>query len=97
MKRWVCLALVVAMMSTSLGCFSMRHTVGSGPSTGVKTKERQWYALWGLVRLGREDSKDMAGSTENYRVTTKHGVFDIVINLFTGIVSVCSRTIVVER
>ncbi|MHC4591444.1 MAG: Bor/Iss family lipoprotein [Planctomycetota bacterium] len=97
MKRWVSLVLVVAMMSMSLGCYSLRHTVGSGPTTGVEVSGRQWYLLWGLVPLGREDSKDLAGDAKDYRVTTRQGFSDILINIFTGLVTVYSRSVIVEK
>ena len=97
MKRWVCVLLAVAMLSLSTGCYVMKHTVGTGPSTGTTSTDRQWFILWGLVPLGRADSAAVAGGTKNYRVTTKQGVWDIVLNLFTGLITIHSRTIIVER
>jgi hypothetical protein len=97
MKRVVCLVLVLALAWGSLGCYTMKHTVGTGPQTGVKSSDRQWFILFGLVPLGRTDSKDVAGGSENYRVTTKFGVVDILLNIFTGLLTIESRTIIVER
>ena len=97
MKRWICTVLVVAMMSMSLGCYTMKHTVGSGPQTGVTLTDRQWYLLFGLVPLGRVDSHDMAGEAQNYQVTTKLAVSDMFMNIFTMLVTIQSRKVIVEK
>ena len=74
----------------------MKHTVGTGPQTGSEVSSRQWFFLFGLIPMGRQDSQDIAGAATNYRVTTKQGVVDIILNLFTAIVTIQSRTIIVE-
>lgn len=97
MKRVMCLVLVLALAWGSLGCYTMKHTIGTGPQTGVESSDRQWYILWGLVPLGRVDGGDIAGGAQNYRITTKIGVVDIVLNIFTGLFSIYSQTVIVER
>lgn len=96
-KRLVSLVLVFTLLLGASGCYSLTHTVGAGPQTGVKISERQWYILWGLVPLGTKDSGRIAGGAENYRVTTKIGVTDIILNIFTGLVSIYSQTITVQK
>jgi hypothetical protein len=96
-KRLVSLVLVFVLLLGASGCYSLTHTVGSGPQTGVKLSERQWYILWGLVPLGTKDSATLAGNAADYRVTTKYSVTDIILNIFTGLVTIHSRTISVQK
>ena len=58
---------------------------------------RQWYILWGLVPLNDVDTTELAGGSVNYEIDTEQGFLDIVINIFTGIVTVNSRTVTVTR
>jgi hypothetical protein len=39
----------------------------------------------------------MAGSAKNYTIKTEQSVLDVVINLFTSIVTVNSRTVTVTK
>lgn len=103
MKQNICLKitallLILIMVSTSLSsCMTNRHTVGSGAQTGVVEKSRQWYALWGLVKLGDSDTKNMVGDSTDYKVETYYGVADWFINFFLGWLSIKSRTIKVTK
>ena len=74
-----------------------RHTVGNGVQTGAVEKSRQWYALWGLVKLGDRDTKTMVGDATDYKIETYYGVGDWFINFFLGWLSIGSRTIKVTR
>ncbi len=87
--------LTVAPLSS---CMTNHHTIGNGSQTGVVKKERQWYALWGLVELGDKDTKTMVepGQTD-YEIETYFGFGDYLINIFLGWLTLSSRTIKVEK
>lgn len=90
------LLLVIAGMSFS-SCMTNRHTIGNGSQTGVVEKTRQWYALWGLVKLGDSDTNKMVGDTTDYKIETYYGGVDWLINFFLGAFSIQSRTVKVTK
>jgi hypothetical protein len=81
-----------------IGCATIK--VGGNaqlaPSKDVGSKigeKRYWYVLWGLVPLGDNSTDNYIPTTANkVRVETKQTVLDFVFNLFTGIVTIVSRT-----
>lgn len=92
----ILLAFTMALILTS--CFAVEHTVGSGAQGSETTSKTQWYAVWGLVPIGKEaDSKQMAGGAENYTITTKHTFVDQLISVFTGIVTINRQTVEVKK
>ena len=96
--RITALLLVLVMVSMSLSsCMTNRHTIGKGSQTGVVEKSRQWYALWGLVKLGESDTNKMVGDTTDYKIETYYGGVDWLINFFLGVFSIQSRTIKVTK
>jgi hypothetical protein len=78
-------------------CYTLTHTVGSGGGTGQVVEKRAWYILYGLVPLNTVESKEMAGDASNYTVTTGHTVVDVLLNIVTGIVTVGSQTVKVQK
>lgn len=96
--RITALSLIVLMAGISVtSCMTNRHTVGKGAQTGIVEKSRQWYALWGAVKLGDSDTKIMAGDAADYKIETYYGVIDWLINFFLGPFSIASRTIKVTK
>lgn len=93
--RFVTIMLVAAFMLAS--CSKHIHKVGSGSQGKGQVEERQWFALWGLVPLNDVDTNQMAGSETNYVIETKQSGLDIVMNIFTGSVSIYSRTVTVKK
>lgn len=93
----ILVVIVLALSVVFSGCYTMNHVVGEGPKTGVKEAVRQWYVLWGLVPLGNVNSHEMAKGAKDYTVKTEMGPIDVVINIFTGIVSVYSMTVEVSK
>lgn len=88
------LATVVILFSS---CYTLTHTVGSGGSGGEKIEKRAWYILWGLVPLNTVESKALAGNATNYTVTSSHTALDVLINIVTGIVTIGSQTVTVQK
>ena len=79
------------------GCYTMQHTVGTGPTTGETSHERVWYALWGLIPLHEVDGGKLAHGAGNYSIETSFTPLDIVIGIFTGLVSIQPQTVTVMR
>lgn len=96
MKKYVALLLLVLLVFM-IGCEAHMHKVGVGSKTGDATQARQWYALWGLVPLNQVDSQALAGGAADYDIKTEKSVLDIVLNIFTGMITVYSRTVTVVK
>ena len=78
------------------GCFSLTHVVGEGAQGRHVEKQRQWYALWGLVRLNTVDSHELSGGAIDYTVHSKKTPLDALISLGLSPFSVQVQTVVVE-
>ena len=91
------LTAAVLFLLLVCGCSAHHHTVGAGATGDDSVSARQWYILWGLVPLNDVDTTELAGGSVNYEIDTEQGFLDIVINIFTGIVTVNSRTVTVTR
>ena len=91
------LALVCGSMLLTPACYTIHHTVGKGAQGGAESEKRQWYILFGLVPMGEINSKTLAHDATDYTVTTQWSIVDILLNIFTGFVTITSRTITVER
>lgn len=96
LKRMVVFCLI-AMLITLLGCAAHIHKIGSGPQGDEVVKQRQWYVLWGLVPINEVDTAEMAGGAANYQIQTEMSPTDVLINIFTSVVSVSSRTVTVAK
>jgi hypothetical protein len=97
MKKIVSLAGITVLALAISGCFTLTHEVGRGAQGGSETSKRQWYALWGLVPLGETDSQDMANGATDYTVKSEQNITDIILNIFTGIVTINSMTVTVTK
>lgn len=86
--------LTVALLS---GCAQHIHKIGSGPAGAEIVEQRQWYILWGLVPLNTAESAVMAAGATNYEIKTAITPLDFVLNIFTGWVTVYSRTVTVTK
>lgn len=91
-------ALVAALLLP--GCFTFHHTVGKGPanpSAPVVVEQTRWFALYGIVPFSELDSSKLAGTSKDYRVTTKFTFVDCVITAFTSLVTLYRQTVIVEK
>lgn len=95
-KRWLALGLAL-LLFTAPGCFTFDHQVGGGASGKEKVAERQWFALWGLVRVNHVDAKTLAGGASDYTVRTQWAPLDVVINIFTSLITFYSQTVTVTK
>ena len=96
--RITALLLILTLFCMSMtGCMTNLHTVGRGAQTGKVETSRQWYALWGLIKLGDKDTKHMVGGAADYKIETYYGAVDMLINMVLGGFSIGSRTIKVTK
>ena len=89
--------LMLAVMMFMVGCAAHTHVVGNGAQGNEVTQQRQWYVLFGLVPINNVDTEQMAAGTADYTIKTEQSALDVIINIFTGMVSVCSRTVTVTE
>lgn len=97
MRRLISLFVLGAFLMVLAGCTMHTHMIGNGAQGSVKVEQRQWYVLWGLVPINEVDSKAMAAGAQDYTIKTEQSVLDVVINIFTGWVTVYSRTVTVTK
>ena len=96
-KKLISMMLVLSMCVILAGCFTINHKVGNGAQGAAKVEQRQWYVLWGLVPITEVDSQAMAAGAKDYTITTSFTPLDIIIGIFTGIVTVQPRTVTVTK
>ena len=95
MMKNLVLAIVITFLFSS--CYTTLNVAGTGASKSTVVEKKQWYALWGLVRLNRVDPKKMAGDAANYTVKTEFTFKDFCANIFNSIVSLESKTVTVIK
>ena len=96
-RKILSLLIVMIFVFVIISCSAHRHIIGNGSQTGEEISSRQWYVLWGIVPLGDVDTKAIAGDATDYEIVTKQSVVDFIIGMFTGIVTVGCRTVVVKK
>lgn len=96
MKKIFAITLMIVMLGL-VACSSHTHIIGDGAQGTEKVQERQWYILWGLVPINEVDSKAMAAGATNYTIETEACAVDVIIGMFTSIVTVNSRTVTVTK
>ena len=88
----LCLLLLAA-------CSTHTHVIGNGPSSGVVEEARQWYALFGLVKLNKVDTGAMVGDATDYQIEDGAFLMDILIGGLAGSIlpSVSCRSVKVTK
>ena len=100
MLRKFSAAVLILGLLFVIGCSTHVHKVGNGAQGNDRNdmiEARQWYVLFGLVPISEVDTNAMAGEATDYEITTELTAIDIIIGLFTGVVSVSSRTVTVQK
>lgn len=91
------MAFVTVGLNT--GCYTQEFQVGSGGTTGESQEFRQWFALWGLLPITdvQDDVESYYAGASDFTVTTQFTPLDILIGIFTGIVTIQPKTVTVTR
>ena len=96
MKKVIALALIASLVIVMVGCAAHIHKVGNGAQGNTMTEQRQWYILWGLVPLNDVKTSDMT-SAADYSIKTEQSALDVIMNIFTSVITVYSRTVTVTE
>jgi hypothetical protein len=96
LKKFSAIVLILGVLLL-MGCAAHVHKVGNGAQGNDMMIARQWYVLYGLVPINEVDTNAMAGAATDYEIMTQHTGLDVIINIFTGAVSVTSRSVVVRK
>ncbi|MFH1421915.1 MAG: hypothetical protein ABIH42_04285 [Planctomycetota bacterium] len=91
------ISLLIVIVILISGCMAMNHKIGKGQQNNETLSARQWYALWGFVKVGEVNTSEMAGGVTNYEIKTYISTFDFFVNILTGYLSFYSRTIEVTK
>ncbi|HLU38434.1 MAG TPA: hypothetical protein VK081_03560 [Planctomycetota bacterium] len=94
MKRLVRICLALLLLCPS-ACLAHEHRVGVGPLGTGSAVARQYYLLFGLVRLNEVDSQRLALDRTSFAVRTSFSFWDFVLAPVLLPLTICSRTVVV--
>ena len=97
MKKIIALLTLFALIIVIAGCSAHIHKIGAGAQGNAVIEARQWYVLWGLIPINTVDTNAMAGGATDYEIKTENSALDIIINIFTGYITVVSRTVTVTK
>ncbi len=98
--RVIAMALVACvLLTTATGCFTQSVPFGSGGTGASEQEFNQWFVLWGLVPITEieEDVTAAIGGTTDYTLTSEFTPIDCVINIFTSVVTVYRKSMIVEK
>lgn len=95
--KTVGVVFMLAVLMFMVGCAAHTHVVGNGAQGYDKIQQRQWYILWGLVPLNTVETEVMAAGANDYTIKTEQSALDVIMNMFTVIVTVRSRTVTVTQ
>ncbi len=106
MKRIIAILLLVVFCFSMISCTSVKIATDKGkyafvmPEKGgvVKTTRTKmvWYALWGLLPITDNSTKDLIKAKEKVVVTTVMGPLDVLISMLLGIATIQTRTVEVQ-
>jgi hypothetical protein len=96
LRKFSAAVLIVGILFV-IGCATHVHKVGNGAQGNDMMEARQWYVLFGLVPINEVNTNAMAGAATDYEIRTVQTALDVIINIFTGVISVNSRTVIVRK
>ena len=96
LRKFSAIVLILGVL-LFIGCAAHVHKVGNGAQGNDMMMARQWYVLFGLVPINEVDTNAMAGTATDYEIMTQYTGLDVIINIFTGVISVNSRTVIVRK
>ena len=84
MKNKVITIMISMWLLLLTACSTHTHVVGNGPSTGITESKRQYYVLFGLVKLNSVDTNAMIGDATDFQIESKYGFVDYLIAGLAG-------------
>ena len=74
-----------------------------GQRTHFSEEKWIWYALWGLVPISDNDieksliePRTAGGAVQNLSIKSELGAMNVLANIFTCLLTICSKTVTVE-
>ena len=74
-----------------------------GQRTHFSEEKWIWYALWGLVPISDNDieksliePRTAGGALQNLSIKSELGAMNFLTNIFTCLITICSKTVTVE-
>jgi hypothetical protein len=97
-QRCIALSLIIAFTTCATGCITIQvggnAQLAASSEEGTKVAQKRcWFVLFGLIPLGDNSIDDAIPATvQKVRVETKWTFTDIVMNIFTELVTIVSFT-----
>ncbi|MDO8349222.1 MAG: hypothetical protein Q7T30_03225 [Planctomycetota bacterium] len=85
---------LVALLGS--GCMVHSHNVGLGATGTGEQVARQYYWLFGFVRINEVDAQRLAPELTSYTIETKYGFVDWLLAPLLLPLTATSRTVVVR-
>jgi hypothetical protein len=89
-------ACALGLLLSSSSCFVHEHRFGVGAVGVGSSSARQYYLLFGLVRLNDVDAQRLAAGKTSYAVRTSFTWWDFVLAPFLLPVTMSSRSVTVQ-
>ncbi len=83
LKKFTLITILFIGINSLSGCYVLEYNVGSGAQTGVETKQKNHYLIFGLAPLKTSDPNAMAGGASDYKVRIEHTFVDGLVNAIT--------------
>jgi hypothetical protein len=92
--RRIVLATLVPLLA---GCVVHHHRVGNGPAGTGEQTTRQYYILFGWLRLNDVDTQRFAADLSSYSIETSFSFTDLLLTPLLLPFTVTSRTITIHK
>ena len=89
--------LLVAAAGVTPGCVSHQHRIGVGGTGSRAESARQFYVLFGLIRLNEVNVQRMSDDLTSYDIDSRYGWVDLALSPLLLPLTVTSRTVTVTR
>lgn len=95
MKRSIKLTVIVAATLLLSSCFSSHQIVGKGAQGNSYATAMNHNMLYGTVENGSCNPEEMAGTADNYTITTKQTFGNMVLAIITlGVYTPTQTTVI---
>lgn len=84
MKKTISSTLLVLLLIFSVSsCYTLEYNVGRGAQTGIESKGKNHYLIYGLAPVKTTDPASLSNGAEDYTVTIQHTFIDGLLNALT--------------
>ena len=84
MKQKILKTMILVWLSILMtSCYTYTYTVGEGSKSGETVTAKNHYFINGLAKGKQSDPKQMAGNSDDYKVTIQHKFVDGLLGFIT--------------